>query len=58
MPDAVRSVPRLHSRAAVVSGAILLGIVIGMTAANVWPVLSRPISRTQVFKKNQLRTRV
>ena len=39
MPDAVRSVPRLHSRAAVVSGAILLGIVIGMIAANVWPVL-------------------
>jgi len=39
MPDAVLSTPRLRSRAVVVSGAILLGIVIGMTAANVWPVL-------------------
>jgi len=39
MPDAVQSTPRLRSRAAVISGAVLLGIVIGMTAANVWPVV-------------------
>jgi membrane protease YdiL (CAAX protease family) len=39
MPDVVRSAARLRSRAAVISSAILLGIVIGMTAANVWPVL-------------------
>jgi membrane protease YdiL (CAAX protease family) len=39
MPNVVQSVPRLRSRATAVSGAILLGIVIGMTAANVWPVL-------------------
>ena len=39
MPDAVPSAPRLRSRAAVVSRAVLLGIVIGMTAANAWPLL-------------------
>src|SRR5579871_5334017 len=39
MPNAVQSSTGQRSRAAVVSGAVLFGILIGMTAANVWPVL-------------------
>jgi len=39
MPDAIQAAPPQRSRAIIVPGAILLGIVIGMTAANVWPVL-------------------
>lgn len=39
MPEAVQSAPRQRSRAAGVFGAILLGILIGMIAANVWPLL-------------------
>lgn len=39
MSNAVQSSTGLRSRATVVSGAVLLGIVIGMAAANVWLVL-------------------
>ena len=39
MPDVVQSAPRQRFGAARVFGAILLGILIGMTAANAWPLL-------------------